>query len=407
MEQVDILIVGGGPAGLATAELAAGGGSVLLVHKDAQIGRPVRTSGGSWLADAIRLGIPTELYHVVDSLVFAGPTRSANFEFDGNKPVVLDVTGLYQYMGTLAARAGAKIELSTTLLNVQADGREGYICELQQKQTVRRVSARYVVDASGFQRAVLRRTNLGERPTRFGIGAEAEFEDLSAYQRRAILFVGSRYAPSGYGWAFPTTHGTVRIGIGLTRPNVQTSPGRLLEDFLGSIAAKDLGIHVGRRVEEHGGVVPALGPSGRVVHGGIVAVGDSAGQVLPIVGEGIRFCIEAGRKAGSALHAALQAPASAAKHLNDYERWWLRTHYRQFQFAQKINLRITDFQDSDWDSGIGRLAMLDGEMLSTLLRVDPIPWALTRFLFRHPFTALQYIKSRASRRAARLIRGRQ
>src|ERR1051325_11095766 len=106
MEQVDVLIVGGGPAGLATAELAAQGGSVLLVHKDAEIGRPVRTSGGSWLADVVRLGLPSNLYHVVNSLVFAGPTRSANFEFGRNKPVVLDVTGTYKYLARLAEEAG-------------------------------------------------------------------------------------------------------------------------------------------------------------------------------------------------------------------------------------------------------------------------------------------------------------
>lgn len=406
MEQVDVLIVGGGPAGLATAELAAPGGSVLLVHKDAEIGRPVRTSGGSWLSDVVRLELPTDLYHTMDSLVFAGPTRSASFEFSRNKPVVLDVTAAYKYLCTLAEKAGARIELSTKLTDVYPDN-DRYICELEYKRAVRRVSARYVVDASGFQRVVLRRTDIDKKPTRYGIGAEGEFEDLSSHRNRAVLFVGSRYAPSGYGWVFPTTQGTVRVGVGLTRPDVQAAPGKLLDDFLNSAAASDLEIRTGRCVDEHGGVVPAIGPSNHVVHGGIIAVGDSAGQVLPIVGEGIRFCIEAGRKAGSALQAALREPTSARNRLNDYEQWWLRAHYRQFQLAQKINLHITDFQDEDWDSGIGRLAMLDGEMLSTLLRVDPIPWALTRYLSRHPLTALRYIGSRTSRRIARIVMGRQ
>ena len=407
MEQVDVLIVGGGPAGLATAELAAPGGSVLVVHKDAEIGRPVRTSGGSWLVDVVRLGLPPELYQVVNSLVFAGPTQSANFEFGRNKPVVLDVTATYKYLGALAEKAGANIALSTTLLAVQTGDGGRYLCDLQHKRAVRQVSARYVVDASGFQRAVLRRTDLQGKPTRYGIGAEGEFEDLSDHRDRAILFVGSRYAPAGYGWVFPTTHGTVRVGVGVTRPDMQVAPAALLADFLGSVAACDLGIRVGRLVEEHGGVVPVDGPAQRVVHGGIIAVGDSAGQALAIVGEGIRFCIQAGRQAGAALHAALREPAAAQKRLDEYERWWLRTHYRQFQLAQTINMRIAKYDDTHWDSGVGLLAMLDGEMLSTLLRVDPIPGALARYLFRHPFTALRYIESRASRRLAQYIRGPQ
>lgn len=405
MEQVDVLIVGGGPAGLATAQKAAAGGSVLLVHKDAEIGRPVRTSGGSWQDDVVRLGLPPDLYHVVNSLTFAGPTQSANFAFGRSKPVVLDVTATYKYLGALAETAGATIALSTTLTDIEPGGNGCYICELKHKGVVRQVSARYVVDASGYQRAALKRVGIEEKAARYGIGAEAEFEDLSKHKDRAVLFVGSRYAPAGYGWVFPTTHGTVRVGVGLTRPDVPASPAKLLTDFLSSPAACELGLRVGRRVEEHGGVVPAIGPARKVVHGNLVAVGDSAGQALPIVGEGIRFCIEAGRQAGTALCAALQEPSSTAR-LDRYERWWLRAHYRQFGFAQKINLHITNFDDAQWDAGVRRLALLDGEMLSTLLRVDPLMGALARFLCRNPLAAARYMEGRARRRLQQALHGK-
>ncbi len=406
MEQVDVLIVGGGPAGLATAQKAAAGGSVLLVHKDAEIGRPVRTSGGSWQDAVVRLGLPPHLYHLVNSLTFAGPTQSANFAFGRSKPVVLDVTATYQYLGTLAETAGAAIALSTTLTGIEQGGNGRYVCELRHKGVVRQVSARYVVDASGYQRAALKRVGIEEKAARYGIGAEAEFEDLSNHKDRAVLFVGARYAPAGYGWVFPTTHGTVRVGVGLTRPDVPASPARLLTDFLSSPAACEMGLRVGRLIEEHGGVVPAVGPSRKVVHGSLIAVGDSAGQVLPIVGEGIRFCIESGRQAGASLCAALLEPASESARLARYERWWLRAHYRQFQFAQKINLRITGFDDAQWDAGVRRLALLDGEMLSTLLRVDPLMGALARFLCRNPLAAARYMEGRAKRRLKQALDGK-
>ena len=60
MESYDVVIAGGGPAGLAMAEpLAHRGFSVLVCERNREIGVPVRTSGGSWPADLRRLGLPT------------------------------------------------------------------------------------------------------------------------------------------------------------------------------------------------------------------------------------------------------------------------------------------------------------------------------------------------------------
>ena len=72
---VDVLVVGGGPAGLAVAERTARAGRTLVVHQDAEIGRPVRTSGGSWKAHLVALGIPARFYREIDRLTIAAPGR--------------------------------------------------------------------------------------------------------------------------------------------------------------------------------------------------------------------------------------------------------------------------------------------------------------------------------------------
>ncbi len=61
-DNVDVLIVGGGPAGLAAAEAAASQGArTLLLERQHEIGYPVHTSGGSWISDMQALGIPEHL----------------------------------------------------------------------------------------------------------------------------------------------------------------------------------------------------------------------------------------------------------------------------------------------------------------------------------------------------------
>lgn len=63
-EQWDVLVVGGGPGGLAAGTAAARGGArVAVCERSAEIGSPIRTTGGSFVADMEKLGVPAELYH--------------------------------------------------------------------------------------------------------------------------------------------------------------------------------------------------------------------------------------------------------------------------------------------------------------------------------------------------------
>ena len=70
MTDCDVLIVGGGPAGLSVASHLPRSARVVVAHADAEIGTPVRTSGGTWVRDMQALGIPSEFWQVIDQLDF-------------------------------------------------------------------------------------------------------------------------------------------------------------------------------------------------------------------------------------------------------------------------------------------------------------------------------------------------
>src|SRR5579885_1735007 len=79
----DVLIVGGGAAGLSAAEAAAKGGArVALLERQKEIGYPIHTSGGSWISDMRALGIPEDLYYPIRTVVFLSPKRDARFEYE-------------------------------------------------------------------------------------------------------------------------------------------------------------------------------------------------------------------------------------------------------------------------------------------------------------------------------------
>src|SRR5713101_3662601 len=163
-ENIDIVVVGGGPAGLAAAGAAARqGAQVHILERQNEIGYPIHTSGGSWISDMQALSIPDHLYHPITRVYFVSPKREVLLRYHPAVACVVDVRGLYQHLASRAIAAGAQLRVRHTVEQTLLE--DGRICGVAAKNHIsERITVRSAVtiDASGFSRHVGVRTEMGK-----------------------------------------------------------------------------------------------------------------------------------------------------------------------------------------------------------------------------------------------------
>jgi digeranylgeranylglycerophospholipid reductase len=369
---VDVLVVGGGPAGLSAAAAAAqGGAKVAVLERQKEIGYPVHTSGGSWIADMKALGIPAELFHPIHNVTFLSPNKGARFEYPDPVCCVLDVRAVYQHLASRAIRAGATLHPNSPVEGpIIVDGRVVGVVAKDHRNRVGQWRAPIVIDASGFSSTLVTRAGLRQGFKRYGYGAEFDLVAPNYDPDTLYLIMGSQVAPAGYAWAFPRGNGRVRLGVGVIRPDVDEDAREYLDTFVQRLPSLAPDFAGASPVEYHTGLFPSEGVVERFVTDGLIATGDSAGHGSTLVGEGIRFAIYSGQMAGAVAAEAARAGDSSAAFLSRYDRQWRARFGREMDISYIVNQRIARWSDAKWDEGMELLRRLTPAQAADLLRGD-------------------------------------
>jgi len=366
----DVLIAGGGPAGLSAAYAAAKSGArVAVFEKSKEIGYPIHTSGGSWIAELQKLAIPSRLYHPIHEGLLISPNHEALFHYKKPVSCVLDVRALYQYLAEMASQAGAEIFVNTTVRSALL--KNGGIAGLQVSffSKPAAISGEIVVDATGINRSLARQLGLATNFKRRGVGAEYDLYAPDWPEQRAAILFGSHVAPSGYAWIFPRGNGRVRLGAGVISPDSSVAPRECLERILTLPRFHKEFANISR-LEYHVGAIPAEKYLPQTVADGFVVVGDAGGLISILLGEGIRQSIDIGRMAGEVIGDAIQKKQRSAQHLAAFSKKWQNVYQRQFDLGTIINQRLAGYTDADWDGKITLLSKMNAQTVAALLKGD-------------------------------------
>jgi geranylgeranyl reductase family protein len=345
--QADVIVVGAGPAGSATAHrLAASGRDVLLLEK-AQFPRD-KVCGDGLTPRAVRslieMGVdisPEKGWARNNGLRIVANGRTyelpwPELERFPSFGLVRARMELDEILARHAAAAGARLVERTKALEPILDGRTGRVTGVTAQPVDSRGRAEgspvayhapVVVAADGVSSRMSVALGIPRRDDRpMGVAVRAYAPSPRAAEPWMESWLELRSDGAllpGYGWVFGLADGRVNIGLGI----LNTS------DAFQSVDYRDLLRRWMRETPEHwalrehadtlriGGMALPMGFNRQPHYArGLLLVGDAGGMVNPFNGEGIDYALEAGVLAGERVGAALaqQRPEARERELHAY-----------------------------------------------------------------------------------------
>ncbi len=290
VERFDAIVIGAGPAGSTAAfRLSRAGARVLLLDRE-RFPRD-KPCGGGLTYRAVR-ELPVGVEPVVEDTVHRfelGFRYGKRFERNSAEPLVLMTQRrrLDAHLAEQAAAAGADFRDGTKASALELDEAGG---------TVRfdgsAASAPIVIGADGVNGLSARSLGLG-RDRSHGVALEGNVAYVHARARedrrgRAVVELGT--VPGGYAWVFPKGD-HVNVGVG----GWESEGPRLREHLERACAA--YGLPAERLESLRGYRLPMRSAGDGARRGRALLVGDAAGLVDPLSGDGIYEALVSSRLA--------------------------------------------------------------------------------------------------------------
>lgn len=302
MTSFDVIVIGAGPAGVASALKCTEKGYQTLLVERAQPGRHKPCGGviptlcADMLEEEFGLRLPPDVMCSPETLglFYVPPSgRDNGGERSNYKLFNLDRDRFDEWLGKSAQESGVQVLYGARFLELQKSS--GMIrVSVKEKESVTELKSRYLIGADGaFSRV------------RTGINPDSEYKTLKIYQEhwRAegdfdnyfYVFLKEDVTPT-YAYLIPK-NGFFIIGTGVPAGyhiTAQECLHRFKELLKQEFAFKPLSLE-----RKEIGTIPY--PSTVTGKGDVILAGDAAGFCNSFSGEGIRLAIESGIAAGEAI----------------------------------------------------------------------------------------------------------
>ncbi len=361
-EFYDIIIVGGGPAGAASALYAKRNGLKVLLLDKAQFPRD-KICGDALSGKAVAILHELDLLEkvrdlpgaTIDTVIFGSPDHedtnidlSTHDHKDLLTGKVMPMEGFVirreifdNFLFQEARRSADKcLEGFTVKDLIQENGRTVGIIGTRNGET-HEFRSSIVFGCDGFNSIVSRKAGLYEHDDRHWIVAlRCYYENVSDLSNQIELHFVDEVQP-GYFWIFRLDNGQANIGIGMVHHEMKRRNINL-KDALDQVIKRPPfaeRFKNARPLEKPVGWNLPVGSKRRKIHGnGFLILGDAAGLIDPFTGEGI----------GNAFYSARLAVNTAveAKTANDFSEKFLKRYENRLWESLGDELKISSRMQS-------------------------------------------------------------
>lgn len=383
IEHCDVLIIGGGPAGLIAGREAARIAptrSVIVLERDSAVGTPVRCGegvGSAGLAEFIDPGSPGSparwVARRITRVVFRSPDGSEVRVAPGDVGYILDRSSFEPALAAQASSAGAEIRVATEALGMTRSGaRWDVLVSSGSERYVLR--AGIVIAADGVESAAGRWAGIDTRVRARDMESCAQYviEDADIDPDAIVLHFGDRVAPGGYAWVFPKGPRTANVGLGVLALRAE---GRSALAWLDAYRDRYFpnATVAGRTI---GGVIVSATLT-RTVADGVLLCGDASHMINPLSGGGIVNAMKSGRLAAQTAMTALDRGDTTARALETYHARWMQMLGDDHVRFYRVKEALSRFDDAFFDR-LARTVNRIAEPRRTLRRI------FGAALVRHP-----------------------
>jgi len=372
---VDVLVVGAGPAGSVTAKHAAlNGARTLIIEKRQEIGSPVRCGEGIARAWLDELGIKPDkkwISHQVSGARVISPgghVVTLTEKMAGNEVgYVIERDIFDRALADDAANAGADIMVKTSAIDVlRKDGRIAGVKARHMGETFD-IHAKVVAGADGFESQLGRWAGIDTslKPSDVNVCFEYTLRHIDIDPHFNDFYVGS-CAPGGYIWVFIKGPDSANVGIGVQLSKIKAGERGAAKKYLDAFIAKHPNLAKGTAIREVAGAVSCCQPLDSVTADGIMLVGDAARQIDPLTGGGVANSCRAGKVAGEVAARAAAAGNSSKEFLQTYEKGWRARFEDQMYRNWMAKEKLVTLSDETFDKACEVLAEAKLEVVNTL-----------------------------------------
>jgi geranylgeranyl reductase family protein len=351
-DRYDVAVIGSGPSGSTAAKRCSEQGLRTILIEKRKIPRP-KPCGGCVLLRALKQIDQQIPESIIDQQVrgfrfYSKTLASVTLKSEVSVGITTTRDKFDAFLTKLAVDSGTKLCQSDELTDISIN-KEGVLCKLKSNDLI---LAKVIIGADGANSIVAQKSGIRQKWANNEVGlclettVPLEKSEMEKIDPDILEFYFSDIR-LGYVWFFPKKF-SVSLGIGGTLASLH-KPMEILNDFCSTISQiKKVKLQVS-------GYNAHLAPTGgfkrRLVTDRVILVGDAAGFIDPLTGEGIYYAIRSGQLAAFACAESIENDNFGADFLEkNYARVCNDDFGKDLRVALSLSNRVHDHPDIFFDA---------------------------------------------------------